>query len=88
MWSVPMDIAPRYSGTASGIMNMGSAGAAIASPLVAGIVIDATGNWYLPFIMLMGVLLVGGLSAFLMHPEQPFTEIEPDTPLAHPVAAE
>ncbi|MGJ4945819.1 MFS transporter [Bradyrhizobium sp. HKCCYLS1011] len=74
MWSVPMDIAPRYSGTASGIMNMGSAGAAIASPLVAGWVIDLTGNWYLPFLMLMGVLLIGGLSAFLMRPEEPFSE--------------
>jgi MFS family permease len=88
MWSVPMDIAPRYSGTASGIMNMGSAGAAIASPLVAGMVIDATGNWYLPFIMLMGVLLVGAVSAFLMHPELPFSEVDHGTPLASTVPAE
>jgi MFS family permease len=88
MWSVPMDIAPRYSGTASGIMNMGSAGAAIASPLVAGVVIDATGNWYLPFIMLMAVLLVGAISAFMMRPELPFSEIEHDAPLASTVPAE
>jgi MFS family permease len=88
MWSVPMDIAPRYSGTASGIMNMGSAGAAIASPLVAGVVIDATGNWYLPFIMLMAVLLVGAISAFMMRPELPFSEIEHDAPLANTVPAE
>ncbi len=36
IWSVPMDIAPKYSGTAAGLMNSGSAFAAIVSPLVAG----------------------------------------------------
>ena len=30
MWSIPMDIAPKYSGTAAGLMNTGSAAAAIA----------------------------------------------------------
>ncbi|MEA3021473.1 MAG: hypothetical protein QOK01_325, partial [Alphaproteobacteria bacterium] len=36
IWSIPMDIAPKYSGTGSGIMNTGSAVAAIVSPVVAG----------------------------------------------------
>ena len=63
MWSMPMDIAPKYSGTAAGLMNTGSALAAIVSPLVAGYVIDVTGNWYLPFLMSMGLLLLGGFSA-------------------------
>jgi MFS family permease len=71
MWAVPMDIAPRYAGTAAGLMNTGSALAAIVSPLVAGYVIDVTGNWYLPFLMSMGLLLLGAMTAFLMHPEQP-----------------
>jgi MFS family permease len=74
MWSIPMDIAPKYSGTAAGLMNTGSAAAAIVSPLVAGYVIDVTGNWYLPFLMSMGLLLLGLLCAFLMHPESPFEE--------------
>jgi MFS family permease len=74
MWAAPMDIAPRYAGTAAGLMNTGSAFAAIVSPLVAGYVIDVTGNWYLPFIMSMGLLLLGGFTAFLMHPEKPFEE--------------
>jgi nitrate/nitrite transporter NarK len=75
MWSVPMDIAPKYSGTAAGLMNTGSALAAIVSPLVAGYVIDITGNWYLPFLMSMGLLLLGGFCALLMHPETPFQEV-------------
>jgi MFS family permease len=74
IWSVPMDIAPKYSGTASGLMNTGSAFAAIVSPLVAGYVIDVTGNWYLPFIMSIGLLVLGAFCAFLMHPETPFEE--------------
>src|SRR5438445_183581 len=86
MWPVPMDIAPKYSGTASGLMNTGSALAAIVSPLVAGYVIDVTGNWYLPFLMSMGLLLLGGFAAFLMHPEKPFEEAGA-TPLGQPVAA-
>src|SRR5262249_59161103 len=36
MWAIPMDIAPKYSGTASGMMNTGSAFAAIVSPVVFG----------------------------------------------------
>ena len=87
IWSVPMDIASKYSGTASGIMNTGSALAAIVSPLVAGFVIDATGNWYLPFLMSMGLLLLGGLSAFLMRPERPFLQVDPTVPVAEAVAA-
>jgi len=88
MWSVPMDIAPKFSGTASGLMNTGSAFAAIVSPLVAGYVIDLTGNWYLPFLMSMGLLVLGGLTAFLMHPEVPFEAGEGIPAAGRPVAAE
>jgi MFS family permease len=80
MWSVPMDIAPKYSGTAAGLMNSGSALAAIVSPLVAGYIIDMTGNWYLPFIASMGLLLLGAFAAFLMRPEQPFEAPTASTP--------
>src|SRR5258708_37424989 len=48
---------------------------AMVSPWVAGYVMDGTGNWYLPFLMSMGLLLLGGFSAFLMHPEQPFEDV-------------
>ncbi len=74
MWAIPMDIAPKYSGTASGLMNTGSAFAAIVSPLVAGFVIDQTGNWYLPFLMSMALLALGGMTAFAMRPDIPFEE--------------
>ncbi|SED31469.1 Sugar phosphate permease [Rhizobiales bacterium GAS191] len=74
IWSIPMDIAPKFSGTAAGMMNTGSAFAGIVSPIVAGYVIDVTGNWILPFIMTLALLALGGICAFAMHPEIPFDE--------------
>jgi MFS family permease len=74
MWAIPMDIAPGYSGTASGLMNSGSALAAILSPVVAGLVTDWTHDPQLPFVIAIGVLTLGAASAFLMHPERQFTE--------------
>lgn len=85
IWSVPMDIAPKFSGTAAGLMNTGSALAAIVSPVVAGYVIDWTGNYQLPFIMTMGVLALGAVCAFLMRPEIPYAE---DSAAVSPMMAE
>jgi MFS family permease len=76
MWAIPMDIAPKYSGTASGMMNTGSAFAAIVSPVVFGYVVDKTGNWTWPFIGSMVLMLFGAALCFAMRPDQPL----PDTP--------
>ncbi len=70
MWAIPMDIAPRFSGFASGFMNTGSALAAIVSPLVGGYIVDKTGNWELTFVAGIGLLLCGSVLAFLMKPEE------------------
>jgi MFS family permease len=70
MWAIPMDIAPEFSGTASGIMNTGSALAAIISPVIAGMLIDKFDSWELPFAgstLLMGL---GMVLAFRMRPER------------------
>ena len=74
IWAVPMDIAPKYASTASGLMNVGSASAAILSPIAAGYIIEYTGNWELPFYVLMGFLVLGALLAFTMHPERKFVD--------------
>ena len=70
MWAVPMDIAHKMSGTASGMMNTGSALAAIISPVVSGYVIDVTGNWELPFMGSMILMLVGMALTFRMRPRE------------------
>jgi MFS family permease len=74
MWATPMDIAPNHCGTASGIMNSGSALAAILSPVVSGFIIDRTGNWQLPFVGSMVLAGVGVLLAFRMRPDSQFEE--------------
>jgi sugar phosphate permease len=75
MWAIPMDIAPKFSGSASGLMNTGSALAAILSPIVFGYVIDKTGNWELPFIGSIGLLFVGSILAFWMNPDQALGDV-------------
>jgi MFS family permease len=74
IWSVPMDIAPRYAGSASGIMNFGFGLAGIFSPFVFGYVIDLSGSWTLPFLGSIGLLLIGGLLALRLRPDQPLLE--------------
>lgn len=69
IWAIPMDIAPLFSGTASGLMNSGSALAAIVSPLAFGFIIDKTGNWTLPFVGSIALLGFGAVLSFFMRPE-------------------
>jgi MFS family permease len=69
-WAIPMDIAPRYSGFASGFMNSGSALAAIVSPLIGGYIIDTTGNWEMAFVAGIALLLLGAVLAFWMKPDE------------------
>jgi len=72
MWAIPMDVAPAYSGTASGLMNTGSALAAITSPVVSGYLIDRYGNWQLPFLVTMVLMGLAVLLTFRMRPERRF----------------
>eukprot|EP01037_Dinobryon_pediforme_P020009 gene20009-20536_t len=66
MWAIPMDIAPEFSGTASGMMNSGSALAAIISPVLSGYLIDRFGSWELPFLGSMILMAFGVVLAFRM----------------------
>jgi MFS family permease len=81
IWAVPMDIAPKYSGMASGLMNTGSAVAAIVSPLAFGYIVQVTGGWSVPFYGSVGLLLVGTVLAFTMRPDHKFVD-EPELPRA------
>jgi MFS family permease len=72
IWAVPMDIAPKFSGSASGMMNFGFGTAGIISPVVFGYLVDRTGSWTLPFAGSVGLLLLGAALAFRIHPDKPF----------------
>jgi ACS family glucarate transporter-like MFS transporter len=72
MWAIPMDIASKFAGTASGMMNTGSALAAIVSPIIGGWLIDVTGNWEVPFAGSMALMGLGVVLAFRMQPDSKF----------------
>ena len=76
IWAVPMDIAPRYSGSASGMMNFGFGVAGIISPVLFGYLVDATGSWTIPFAGSVGLLLLGAGLAFRMHPDRAFEVLQ------------
>jgi sugar phosphate permease len=76
MWAIPMDIAPKFSGTASGMMNTGSAFAAIVSPVVFGYIVDKTGHWTWPFMGSMALMLFGAALSFSMHPDRQLTDAD------------
>ncbi len=77
IWAVPMDIAPRYASSASGMMNFGFGLAGLVSPSSFGYLVDRTGSWVFPFLCSMLLLLVGAALAWRLRPDQPFTEVEP-----------
>ena len=74
-WAIPMDIAPRYSGFASGFMNSGSALAAIVSPLIGGYIVDKTGRWEMTFVAGIALLLLGAALAFWMKPDEELEDL-------------
>ncbi|MPW16563.1 MFS transporter [Paraburkholderia sp. CNPSo 3157] len=69
IWAVPMDAASNHAGTASGMLNTGAAIATIISPVVFGAVIDATGNWSLPFVGSLLFLLLGAVMTLKIRPD-------------------
>jgi MFS family permease len=75
IWSIPMDIAPRYAGSASGMMNFGFAVAGLVSPSSFGYLVDRTGSWVTPFIGSIGLLLLGAALAMRLRPDKPFVPV-------------
>jgi MFS family permease len=76
IWSIPMDIAPRYAGSASGMMNFGFGVAGIVSPLSFGYLVDRTGGWVFPFVASLVLLPLGALLALRLRPDKPFVTVE------------
>jgi MFS family permease len=74
IWSVPMDIAPRYAGTASGMMNFGFGVTGLVSPSSFGYLVDRTGSWVIPFAGSSALLLVGAVLAMRLRPDRSFPD--------------
>ncbi len=76
LWAIPMDIAPKHSGTASGMMNTGFGVAGMLSPVAFGFLIAVSGNWQVPFIMSIVLLVAGIIVTFRIDPSK---QLEDDT---------
>ncbi len=74
IWAIPMDIAPGYAGTASGLMNLGFGIAGTISPWLFGYLVDVTGSWALPFVGSVGLLILGAALILRLRPDEPFVE--------------
>jgi ACS family D-galactonate transporter-like MFS transporter len=83
LWTLPLDIAPRYSGSAGGMMNTGFGVAGMISPLVFGFLIERTGSYQLPFFLSAGLLLIGAVCAMKI---DPLKRVEEPAPLPAPLA--
>jgi sugar phosphate permease len=68
LWSIPMDVAPVWAGTASGVMNTGFGIAGIASPIVFGALVQVAG-WQVPFGVSIALLGVAAVVAAVMRPK-------------------
>ena len=74
IWAVPMDIAPQYAGSASGMMNFGFGIAGLVSPSSFGYLVDRTGSWVFPFVGSIVLLLLGAALSSRLRPDVPFED--------------
>jgi MFS family permease len=78
LWAIPMDVAPTWSGTASGMMNTGFGIAGIVSPIIVGALVDWTGGFAWPFGLSIGILLAATVLAGIMRPKLVRADVPPE----------
>jgi MFS family permease len=69
LWSIPMDVAPTWSGAASGMMNSGFAVAGVLSALIGGALIQWTSGFGWIFAVSIAILIGAIVIAAVMHPK-------------------
>jgi MFS family permease len=77
LWAIPMDVAPMWSGTASGMMNTGFGIAGIVSPIIVGALVDWTGGFAWPFGLSIGILVAATVLAGVMRPKPVLPDVPP-----------
>lgn len=68
LWAIPMDVAPEHAGLGGGLMNTGFGIAGIISPLIFGVLLDATNSWIVPFTITAALLFIGAAASLLINP--------------------
>lgn len=77
LWSLPLDIAGDYAGTAGGMMNTGFGVAGMISPIVFGYLIQATGSYELPFGISALLLAIGVVCSLFIDPNRKLGDSDP-----------
>lgn len=80
IWSVPSDVAGRYTGIAGGALSTAAGVAAIVSPLAFGIVSQLSGSYVVPFAMSIILLALGMLVSLWMRADVKIAEETAGTP--------
>lgn len=71
IWSVPIDVAPAHAGAAGGFLSTAAGVAAVISPAAFGYITDLTGSYRPPFLLSIGLLVVGVVLAFRIRADIP-----------------
>ena len=83
LWSLPLDIAGAYAGTAGGMMNTGFGVAGMVSPVAFGFLIQTTGSYQVPFAISALLLAVGVVGALFIDPTRKLNDTATPDDLAN-----
>jgi sugar phosphate permease len=82
LWSLPLDIAGKFAGTAGGMMNTGFGVAGMISPVAFGYLIQTTGSYEVPFLISAALLAIAVVCSFWIDPTNTIKEeaVQADLP--------
>lgn len=69
-WATAVDVGGRHAGVTAGTMNTVGQVGGILSPLVLAWLVDATGDWNAPLLVLAGIYAVAAIAWLTINPEQ------------------
>ena len=69
-WASAVDVGGHHAGVTAGVMNTVGQIGGILSPIVLAYLVDATGNWNLPLLVLAGIYAVAAVAWLMINPDQ------------------
>jgi MFS family permease len=69
-WATAVDVGGRHAGVTAGTMNTVGQVGGILSPIVLAYLVDATGDWNLPLMVLAAIYAVAGIAWLAINPDQ------------------
>ena len=69
-WASAVDVGGRHAGVTAGVMNTVGQVGGILSPVVLAYLVDATGNWNFPLLVLAGIYAIAGVAWLMINPDQ------------------